>query len=136
MNHKCIAVYNSTLAKKKKTKRNMIKAVEQLYELLNDKDLTNLTSLVTENFTSHRIGYPDRNGRKQWMEEAFIPFLTYCPDVKFEILKSISEGSEVWVWSKISGLPGDQSKMSVDIYRIEDGKIAEHWDIQQDIPKE
>ncbi|CAH2352622.1 hypothetical protein CLIB1423_07S03774 [[Candida] railenensis] len=114
----------------------MFKAVEQLYERMNAGDLSNFVPLFTENFSSQRVGFPKRIGRKQWMEESFIPFLTSCPNIKFEILKTINGESETWVWSKISGLPGDQSKMSVDIYRIEDGKIAEHWDIQQDIAKE
>ena len=112
----------------------MFQAVEQFYESVNARDLSNFAALFTENFSSQRVGFPKRTGRKQWMEESFIPFLTSCPDVNFEILKTISGDSETWVWTKVSGLPGDQSKMNVDIFRIEDGKIAEHWDIQQDIP--
>ena len=114
----------------------MFQVVEELYERMNARDLNNFVPIFTENFSSKRVGFPRKSGREQWMKESFIPFLTACPNVHFDILKTISVDSEIWVWSKISGLPGDQSKMSVDIYRIEDGKIAEHWDIQQDIPKE
>lgn len=30
---------------------------------------------------------------------------------------------------------GDRGQAAVDIFRVKDGKIAEHWDVIQDIPE-
>jgi predicted SnoaL-like aldol condensation-catalyzing enzyme len=32
------------------------------------------------------------------------------------------------------GVPGTSGRAIADIYRMQDGKIAEHWDVVQDVP--
>ena len=40
----------------------------------------------------------------------------------------------VWIQCYTKNDSTDHGKMSMDIWRVRDGKIAEHWDIIQDVP--
>jgi predicted SnoaL-like aldol condensation-catalyzing enzyme len=33
-------------------------------------------------------------------------------------------------------VPGQRGLAIVDIFRLEDGKLVEHWDVMQDIPSD
>lgn len=33
-------------------------------------------------------------------------------------------------------VPGTRGRAIVDIFRLEDGKVVEHWDVIQDVPAE
>jgi predicted SnoaL-like aldol condensation-catalyzing enzyme len=51
----------------------------------------------------------------------------------------IADGDLVAVHSHCKERPADPSDRGsavVDIFRVEDGKIVEHWDVSQDVPEE
>ena len=50
---------------------------------------------------------------------------------KYESATSVAEGDYVMVHGRFSG-GGRPTRIVVDILRIEDGHIAEHWDVMQD----
>jgi hypothetical protein len=55
---------------------------------------------------------------------------TWCPGIIAE------QGSLVITHSQVHGW-GPEPVIAVDIFRLEDGKIAEHWDVvQQEVPAE
>jgi len=62
-------------------------------------------------------------------------FLASIPDTKFEIKRVITDGDLVVLLVHMhvpgDGQPGDAI---FEILRVQDGKIAEHWDVQQSIP--
>lgn len=45
----------------------------------------------------------------------------------------ISEGDRIAVYLKNVDADGNTKCRVVDIYRIEDGKLAEHWDVLQPV---
>jgi hypothetical protein len=47
----------------------------------------------------------------------------------------VAEGDLVVVHSHLTLKPGDRGSAVVDIFRIENGKIAEHWDVLQEVPE-
>jgi predicted SnoaL-like aldol condensation-catalyzing enzyme len=51
-----------------------------------------------------------------------------------DIRQVIAEGDLVVVYSKITYFPDDPGTAAADIFRLEHGKIVEHWDILQEIP--
>jgi predicted ester cyclase len=62
------------------------------------------------------------------------------PDFKYELQKIIINDDHIWVYGIYSGthtgdwlgIPATQKPYSftaVDIFRVEDGKLAEHWDV-------
>ena len=56
------------------------------------------------------------------------------PNAKAEFGLMIEEGNFVMVHSRYTGL-GPKPLIAVDIFRIENNKLAEHWDVlQEEVP--
>jgi len=66
----------------------------------------------------------------------FLGFLrSKFPQSHFEIQRVIAEGDYVVVHLHGVREPGTPGRAIVDIWRLEQGKIVEHWDAVQDIPE-
>lgn len=57
------------------------------------------------------------------------------PGYHASIKRIIAEGDYVVVHNHTVTGPNDRGNAIVDIFRIEDGKIAEHWDVIQPVPE-
>jgi predicted SnoaL-like aldol condensation-catalyzing enzyme len=47
----------------------------------------------------------------------------------------IAEGDLVVIHNQWRDSPEDRGQAVVDIFRVEKGKIVEHWDVSQEIPE-
>jgi predicted SnoaL-like aldol condensation-catalyzing enzyme len=47
----------------------------------------------------------------------------------------IAEGDLVAVHSHHVDTPGERGRAVLDLFRVRDGKIVEHWDAVQDVPE-
>lgn len=56
------------------------------------------------------------------------------PALRFEIRRIAADGDLVFVHSHFTPAPAEGGQAVVDIFRVENGLIAEHWDVHQDIP--
>lgn len=72
--------------------------------------------------------------------EAFIQFIEWLrgenPGVQLNIKRVIAEGDLVMTHSELVLRPGEPGRSLADIFRLENGKVVEHWDVIQDIPTE
>jgi predicted SnoaL-like aldol condensation-catalyzing enzyme len=58
------------------------------------------------------------------------------PDASGEIKRVFADGEHVILHSHWHGLSDDpRGDAVVDIFRVENGKVAEHWDVIQPIPE-
>ena len=57
------------------------------------------------------------------------------PDSHSEIKRVIAEGDLVVLHVHSVRTPGERGRAIVDIFKVEDGKIVEHWDVVQDVPE-
>ena len=66
---------------------------------------------------------------------ALEPFFASQPNMKCEVKKIIVDGDMAAVHSKLTFGPNDRGSAVVDLLRIENGMIAEHWDVIQAVPE-
>ena len=71
--------------------------------------------------------------------EAFIQFvegfLNQFPQVSFDIKRTVAEGDLVALHSLLKTSPEDRGTAVADFFRLEDGKVVEHWDVLQPVPE-
>ena len=71
--------------------------------------------------------------------DAFIAFVQgftgAFPALHFDFKRFIAEGDLVVVHSHLVRHAGDRGMAVMDIFRIEDNRIVEHWDVLQEIPE-
>jgi predicted SnoaL-like aldol condensation-catalyzing enzyme len=70
--------------------------------------------------------------------EAFIGFVHWIrgeyPQLQLDIKRVIAEGDIVVTHAQLILTPGEPGQALADFFRVEDGKVVEHWDVVQDIP--
>jgi predicted SnoaL-like aldol condensation-catalyzing enzyme len=62
-------------------------------------------------------------------------FAQAYPQFRLESKRIIAEGDYVVLHSHLILKPGDRGSAVVDIFRLENGKIVEHWDVVQEVPE-
>jgi len=72
--------------------------------------------------------------------EAFVQmatgFASHFPQLRIAIKRVIAEGDLVAAHILIQMTPEDRGMAGVEIYRLEEGKIVEHWNVLQPIPEQ
>ena len=108
------------------------KMVVEFYEkAINEKDFEAASQYLGSWYTQHNPGGVDGpDGLK-----GFLIFLKKnFPESRSEIKRVFAEGDYVILHSHSVHEPGTLGRAVVDIFKLEDGKIVEHWDVVQDIP--
>lgn len=70
--------------------------------------------------------------------DAFIGFVKWLrgenPELKLEIKRVLAEDDIVVTHSHLILKPGEPGQALADFFRVENGKVVEHWDVIQEIP--
>jgi len=71
--------------------------------------------------------------------EAFVQFVEgfveQFPEMSLEIKRAVAEGDMVVTHSLLKTSPEDRGTAAADFFRLEDGKVVEHWDVLQPVPE-
>ena len=108
--------------------------VQTFYEaLLNNKDFDAAVKHVGNNYTQHNPTVGDGiDGLRaffDWRNREF-------PESRIVIKRILAEGDFVVCHVHSLRVPGKVELAAIDIFRLEDGKISEHWDVVQEIPND
>jgi predicted SnoaL-like aldol condensation-catalyzing enzyme len=68
--------------------------------------------------------------------EAFIAFVRAFPELSVDIRRVMAEGDMVVTHSLVRFTTDDPGSVAADFFRLEDGKVVEHWDVLQPWPQE
>lgn len=97
-------------------------------EFFNDHVIEAADKYVRDDYIQHNPGV--EQGRES-LRSAFSDKFIQEPTFKLEIKMLIAEKDMVAVYLKNVASDGTTKCRVVDIYRLEDGMLAEHWDVLQ-----
>ncbi len=109
------------------------KTVWALYDAaFNKKDMALARTYMGPHYKQHNpMAKDDVEGLA-----GFVAYLkAKSPDFKVELLREFADGDYVitHVWGHNG--PNDRGFIAMDIFRLENGKVVEHWDSVQPIPE-
>ena len=106
--------------------RNKALVLEAFETLFNRKDYVAAEKFWSSNYIQHSAHIPP--GR----EGLFNLVKSVPPEMKYENSLIIAEGDMLMLHGRFSGLGLPANWIVVDIVRIENGLLAEHWDVIED----
>ncbi len=110
------------------------KAVVEFYGLaINQKNFEAAAKFLGPRYVQHNPRAADGpEGLK-----AFLAFLRdKFPDYHSDIKRVFADGDYVIVHVHNVPTPGSRGNAIIDIFKLENGKIVEHWDVRQEIPEQ
>ncbi len=110
------------------------KTVLEFYEAaINQKDFDKAAPYIGSRYTQHNPNAADGpEGLKR-----FLAFLREkFPQAHSEIKQVFADGDYVILHVHAVREPGTRGNAIVDIFKLENGKIVEHWDVIQPIPEQ
>ncbi|MFI7133695.1 nuclear transport factor 2 family protein [Nonomuraea sp. NPDC050153] len=100
-------------------------------QLLVRKDLAAIDIYAGPEYREHSPNIPDGvAGVKAGLGAYFEQF----PQLSVAPKRVIAEGDLVAVHSHYLDTPGERGRAVIDVFRVRNGKIVEHWDASQDVP--
>ena len=101
-------------------------------------DLSKLDRFMRDDYIQHNPDVPQgKAGFRQFFETTF----KAMPDFRYTLKQIVADGDLVWIYCTTSGthtggewldVPPTGNRLNfnvVDMFRIQDGLIAEHWDV-------
>jgi len=99
-------------------------------EMLNPMDSTAVDRFIDADYIQH-------NQSVQPGQQPLKDFLDMIkgrnPEAVHDVKRAFVDGDHVTVHYHVRRWPGDLGWAVIDIFRIENGKVKEHWDVMQDV---
>lgn len=101
--------------------------------MFQDREIDEAVRLyVGKNYIQHN---PYMRDGVEPMVDFFPHYFEQHPQATVDIKRVIAEGDLVMIHDLWRESPEDRGQAVVDIFRVENGKIVEHWDVSQEIPE-
>lgn len=99
-------------------------------EVLSPMDSAAVDRFISPDYIQHnQMAEPGREGLKRFLDT----IRAQTPDAVHDVKRAFVDGGHVTVHYHVRRWPGDAGWAVMDIFRLEDGLIAEHWDVMQDV---
>ena len=125
---------NADDANQQKLEANKKLVSDFLQSFFGDKDTTAIDKYLADNIIQHS---PLLHDTKEGFKEDTRPYYSRpnLPKTKVDIKHIAAEGDKVWLMIR-DVAPNGKVFARVDIFKVENGKITEHWSVEQAEPKE
>lgn len=121
-------------------KANLEKSLYCMEILENRPDLPSkerLSILRNECFSEHYIQHsPHIEDGRDAVLAVFAKRYKKYPNLSMSVKRTAAEGDLVWMHLHVKRTPDSLGAAVIHIFRMEDGKWAEHWGVGQRVPKE
>ncbi|BAP45775.1 pyruvate kinase [Pseudomonas sp. StFLB209] len=108
--------------------------VLDFYErFFNKHDVAGAAQLVADNYKQHNPEVPD--GKAPFVE-FFAGFFKENPQSRARVVRSATDGDLVYLHVHSTNGAKDPGQAVVDIFRVANGKLVEHWDVIQNVPQQ
>ena len=109
------------------------KTVVAFYDAaINGKDFAAASAYLGDKYTQHNpLAADGPEGLKAFLEFA----KENLGGFKVEFKRVLADGDFVIVHAHATNGPDDRGNAVIDIFRLENGKVVEHWDVMQPIPE-
>jgi len=99
-------------------------------QVLNPMDSSAVDRFIAEDYVQHsQLAEPGREALKRFLDM----IRAQTPDAVHDVKRAFVDGDHVIVHYHVRRWPEDKGWAVIDIFRIENGLIAEHWDVLQDV---
>lgn len=98
----------------------------RVYDAINARDVATLEELFDPNVIRHAAGETGIESAKKSLTSAFTTF----PDTRFVVEDLLVDGDKVALRVTVQGIPvapGQAQPLIMEIFRIENGRVAEIW---------
>jgi predicted SnoaL-like aldol condensation-catalyzing enzyme len=116
-----------------RTEANKTVVVESYNAMLNRHDIDEAIRHFGKNYIQHNPTAPDGIAG---FRPFFAAYIEQYPDSTVEIKRVLADGDFVVMHVHLRLFPADRGRAAVEIFRLEGGKIVEHWDVIQPIPEQ
>ena len=109
---------------------NLTLVLEMFERVLNPMDSSAVDRFIAPDYIQHNQAVePGRESLK-----AFLDLIkAQTPEAVHDVKRAFVDGDHVTVHYHVRRWPGDQGWAVIDIFRVADGLIAEHWDVMQHV---
>ncbi|WP_374636724.1 nuclear transport factor 2 family protein [Paracoccus sp. (in: a-proteobacteria)] len=109
------------------------KLVVDFYDkVFNQHQVEEGAALLSDDYKQHNPYVPD--GKEPFVSY-FTQFFKDNPQARTRVVRSAADGDLVWLHNQSTQNPEDRGEAIVDIFRVTDGMIVEHWDVIQPVPE-
>jgi predicted SnoaL-like aldol condensation-catalyzing enzyme len=110
--------------------RNLDLVLAMFEAVLRPLDASRVDEFISPDYIQHsQLAPPGREALKVFLRAV----KSQSPDAVQEIKRAFVDGDHVILHYHVRRRPDDPGFAVVDIFRIEDGAIVEHWDVLQDV---
>ena len=106
--------------------------VEFYHQNFNQHQVDQATKVMADDYIQHNPLVP--NGKAPFVS-FFKGFFAKNPNAKSKIVRTAADGDLVWLNIHATNGENDRGQAIIDVFRVKDGKIVEHWDVIQDVPE-
>lgn len=106
--------------------------VEFYHQNFNQHQVDKATKVMADDYIQHNPLVP--NGKAPFVS-FFKGFFANNPNAKSKIVRTAADGDLVWLHIHATNGENDRGQAIIDVFRVKDGKIVEHWDVIQDVPE-
>ena len=109
---------------------NLKLVLDVFQQVLNPMDSSAVDRFIAKDYIQHnQAAEPGREGLKAFLDV----IREQTPEAVHDVKRAFVDGDHVTVHYHVRRWEGDLGWAVIDIFRIENGMIAEHWDVMQDL---